>query len=221
MADLVAVSTGKRLLKNYEFLAFSVLAFVGKSALLIRLPYRPIERNTVYTLALLAAFYCFFRFRFKITPPLFVVCCLGAAVAIDVLGNVLHFYGKEFAGVQYDEFSHFVGSGLSMVAAFWLLRATTRRMGHRLPLDLLSFLSATITFSLCAYYEILELWDERFWGDFQRLWSPQDSANDLQWDLGGIILAALITASIFKRADRTREGNRNVEEDLVSDIALP
>ena len=205
MADVAIASTGKTSFRQYEFIVFSIAAFVGKSALLIRLPYRPIEKNALYTVLLLLAFYCYFRFRSRITPPLLVMCCLGAAVAVDVLGNVLKFYGREFAGVQYDEFSHFVGSGLSLVGAFWLLRATTRRFGHNLSLDFLAFLSASITFSFCAYYEILELWDERFWGDFQRLWSPQDSANDLQCDLAGIVVAALIAAVVFKIRDQRSE----------------
>ena len=213
MADVSIASTGKTTFRQYEFIAFSIVAFVGKSALLIRLPYRPIEKNALYTVLLLTAFYCYFRFRSRITPPLLVMVCLGAAVAVDVLGNVLKFYGREFAGVQYDEFSHFLGSGLSLVAAFWLLRATTRRFGHKLSLDFLAFLSACITFSFCAYYEILELWDERFWGDFQRLWSPQDSANDLQCDLAGIVVAALITALVFKV-----RGQRSEVRDQKSEV---
>ena len=145
-----------------------------------------------------------------------VMFCLASAVAVDVLGNVLKFYGKEFAGIQYDEFSHFLGAGLSAVATFWLLRATTRRFGHNLSLDFLAFLSASITFSFCAYYEILELWDERFWGDFQRLWSPQDSANDLQCDLAGIVLAALITAFVFKMTGVRSQGSE--VRDQTSEI---
>ncbi|HEY7547593.1 MAG TPA: hypothetical protein VID27_22035, partial [Blastocatellia bacterium] len=66
----------------------------------------------------------------------------------------------------------------------------------------LAFLSVTITFSFTAYYEILELWDEKFFGG-KRLWSPTDSANDLQFGLAGIVLAALITATVFKIRDRS------------------
>lgn len=219
MADVAVASTAKRTFRQYEFLAFSIAAFIGKSALLVRLPYRPIEKNTIYTLLLLLAFYCYFRFRVRITPPLFVILCLGSAVAVDVLGNVLHFYGHEFAGIQYDEISHFAGSGLSLVAAFWLLRATTRRFGHKLPLDFLAFLSSTITFSFCAYYEILELWDELFWGDFQRLWTPRDSANDLQCDLAGIVLAAIMTAAVFKWRDRRDKQAAGELDDLAPDAA--
>ncbi len=211
MVDVALEPVRKRSFRNLEFLAFSIIAFVGKSALLIRMPYRDVEVNAFYTAVLLLMFYGYFRFRYKIAPPVIVIFFLATAVAVDVLGNHYHLYGSKFGPVQYDEFSHFTGSGCALVPAMWLLRATTRRFGHRLSMDLLAFLSVTITFSFCAYYEILELWDERFYGDFQRLWTPQDSANDLQYDLAGIIVAALISVVVFKiiyRRDQYAVGSR-------------
>jgi uncharacterized membrane protein YjdF len=201
MADAAIASRTRIDFRRVEFFAFSLTAFAGKSLLLVRLPYREPDVNALYTVLLLVMFYCYFRFRYKITPPAIVVLFLGAAVAVDVLGNAFQLYGKEFGPVQYDEFSHFTGSGFSLVPAMWLLRATTRRFGLRLPLDFLAFLSVAITFSFCSYYEILELWDERYWGG-KRLWTPIDSANDLQWDLAGIIVAAVLTAVVIKLSDR-------------------
>jgi uncharacterized membrane protein YjdF len=193
--------------RDYEFIAFSVAIFVSKSLLLVRLPYREVHVNAFYTGLILLAFYCYFRFRYGVTPPPLIVFFLAAAVGVDVLGNFFDLYSKEYWPVrpfQFDEVSHFVDSAFSLPPAMWLLGATTRRFGLKLPLNLLAFLSVTITFSFCAYYEILELWDERFWGDFQRLWTPQDSANDLQWDLAGIVAAALVTTAVFKLRDRYR-----------------
>lgn len=206
MVDATIETTGKRSFRHYEFLIFSISAFVGKSALLIRLPYREADVNTLYTSMLLLLFYCYFRFRYKLTPPPIIVFCLGAAVGVDVLGNYFQLYGSQFGPVQYDEFSHLTGSAFALVPTMWLLRATTRRFGHRLPLDLLAFLSVTITFSFCAYYEILELWDEQFFGG-KRLWTPIDSANDLQYDLLGIIAAALLSSLVYKIADRRAEAD--------------
>ena len=208
MTDIPIDVPLKRRFQQYEFLAFSIASFVGKSYLLVRLPYRTFNDNALYTSALLAAFYCYFRFRYKVIPPLVVVFCLGMAVAVDVLGNYFHLYGNDFGPVQFDEFSHFLGSGLSLPPAMWLLRATTRRFGLRLPLMLLAFLSVAVTFAFCAYYEILELWDERFFGG-KRLWTPTDSANDLQFGLAGIVLAALLTALVFKLQDRYAELEQN------------
>jgi uncharacterized membrane protein YjdF len=202
MADMAIVRTGKRSFRQAEFMVFSIVIFVAKSFLLVRLPYRTWDVNAFYTSLILISFYCYFRFRYGITPPTIIVFFLGAAVAVDVLGNYLHLYGHKFGPVEFDEFSHFITAAFSLVPAMWLLRATTRRFGLVLPLNLLAFLSVTIAFSFCAYYEILELWDEKFFGDFQRLWTPQDSANDLQYDLAGIVVAALLTTLFFKLSER-------------------
>lgn len=192
-------------LGQYEFMAFSVLGFVAKSLLLIRLPYREWYINTAWTAFLLTLFYCYFRFRFKAKPPVFVVFCMAFAIGIDVLGNVFGLYGKAYFGIQYDEYTHFLGSGASLVPVTWAFRATTRRWGFRLPNDMTAFLTTCITFSLCAWYEILELWDELFYGDFTRLWTPRDSANDLQWNLAGIIVAAFISLLVYRYLDRREE----------------
>jgi uncharacterized membrane protein YjdF len=196
--------------RQSEFLLFSIALFVAKTFLLMRLPYREWPINAGYTGLILAAFYCYFRFRYKLTPPAVTVFFLGAAVLVDILGNYFHLYGQPFGPVQFDEFSHFLTAGFSLPPAMWLLRATTRRFGLIIPLNLLSFLSVTITFSFTAYYEILELWDEIFYGDFQRLWTPRDSANDLQFGLAGIITSALLTALVFKLSDRFNASEQRV-----------
>ena len=204
MADETTVPAWKRAFKEREFLAFSVLTFAAKSFLLVRLPYRDVDVNAIYTALILLSFYLYFRFRYKVKPPFLIVFFLAAAVAVDVAGNFFHLYGRQFGPVEYDEFSHMVGSGLSLPPAMWLLRATTRRFGVKLPLDMTAFLSVTITFSFCSYYEILELWDEVYFGG-KRLWTPSDSANDLQWDLSGIIIAAFISIAVFRAIDRRAE----------------
>lgn len=188
--------------QRYEFLAFSIVGFVAKSALLVRLPYRQWYINAFWTSLIIGLFYCYFKFRLKAAPPLLIVFCLVFAISIDVIGNVFHLYGREFFGIQYDEYTHFLGSGCSLVPVMWAFRTTTRRWGFYLPNDMVAFLSVCITFSLCAWYEILELWDELFWGDFTRLWTPRDTANDLQWNLAGIIVAAFLAFQIFKLLDR-------------------
>src|SRR5215510_198576 len=124
-----------------EFYLFCVISFAAKSLLLIGLPYREWPVNTVYTCSLLLFFYCFFRFRQNLRAPILVILCLAAAVAADVLGNKLGLYGHPFGPLRdYDEFAHFTGSGFSAIAAFWLLRAGTLKMGVRLKAAVLTFL---------------------------------------------------------------------------------
>lgn len=201
MAEAAVTPVEKPYFRQIEFYIFSIVAFVGKSWLLIQLPYRVWYINALYTSLLLFLFYCYFRFRQNIVAPPLIVLCLGAAVAVDVLGNYLGLYGHKFGPVEFDEFAHFAGSGFSFVPTMWLLRATTRRMGFRLPLALLAFLGVTITFSYCAWYEILELWDELYYG-MNRIHGEFDAPNDLQCDLAGIIVFALVSSLIFKLVDK-------------------
>ena len=203
MADLAITPVKKARFQQYEFYVFSVVAFTLKSWLLIRLPYRPWVENTAYTSVLLLFVYCFFRFRQNIRIPVGVLACLAAAVGIDVLGNFFQLYNKPFGPLSdFDEFAHFFGSGFALIPVMWLLRATTRRIGIRLPQGMHGFFSVTVAFSFCAWYEILELWDELFYGDFQRIWSLHDTANDLQYDLAGIVAFALIASLVYTLSDR-------------------
>lgn len=203
MADLVIAPSAKARFKQYEFYAFSIMGFVLKSYLLVRLPYRPWYINTALTLPLLLLIYCFFRFRQNVIIPLSVVGCLAAAITLDVLGNLFQLYGQPFGPLpDYDIFTHFLGSGFSLVPVMWLLRATTRRMGIRLPQGMVGFFATTITFSLCAWYEILELWDEIFWNDNVRIHSTHDTAGDLQFDLAGIVVFALLASLVYVLKDR-------------------
>lgn len=202
MADVAIAPVTNQGFRQYEFYVFSIVAFAAKSLLLIRLPYRPWRENAIYTVALLSFLYSYFRFRQRLVIPLFAILCLATAIGIDVLGNRFQLYGKPFGPLRdYDEFTHFFGSGFSLIPVMWLLRATTRRMGFRLPQAMIGFFSATITFSFCAWYEILELWDELFYGG-KRIWSEQDTANDLQFNLMGIVIFALLASFFFKRIDR-------------------
>jgi uncharacterized membrane protein YjdF len=209
MDDVAATPATKRSYAQIEFYAFCVLSFAGKSMLLIRLPYREWPVNTVYTCSLLLFFYLYFRFRQKLAAPPFVVFSLAAAVAVDILGNKLGLYGNPFGPLRdYDEFAHFAGSGFSAIAAYWLLRAGTKRMGYALSGRLLAFLSTTIAFTYCGWYEILELWDELFYGDFTRIHTWDDTANDLFYDFLGVIVFIAAAALLFALKERRAEKGR-------------
>jgi uncharacterized membrane protein YjdF len=205
MANMAVAPAAKSRFQQYEFYAFSVIGFVLKSCLLIRLPYHPWYVNAALTVPLLLLIYCFFRYRQQIIIPVGVIACLGIAILLDVIGNYYQFYGHPFGPLpEYDDFTHFWGSGLSFIPVLWLLRATTRRMGFRLPQGMLSFFASTITFSLCAWYEILELWDEVFWQHEMRIHGSHDTPNDLQVDLAGIVLFALIVSAFYIWKDKRK-----------------
>src|SRR5713101_3646301 len=207
--DGIAVAQVKNTtLRSVEFYAFCVISFSLKSLLLIGLPYREWPVNTVYTASLLLFFYCFFRFRQGIVAPVFVIISLAIAVAVDVLGNKIGFYGHPFGPLRdYDEFAHFFGSGFSSVAALWLLRAGTQRMGLKLSSGLLGFLATFVAFAYCGWYEILELWDEYWWSHFERIHWWYDTANDLFYDFLGVIAFIALVAFIFRLRERRERDN--------------
>ncbi len=186
----------KKILR-FEFTAFSVAMFAAKSFLLIRMPYRGVELNTIYTILIISSFYFYLRFRQQIVPPFILLFFLFGAVGADVAGNYFQMYGYRFGPVMYDEFTHFIGPALSLPPTIWALRETLRGSRIKLPNSLLAFFSVTITFAFAAYYEILELWDENFFGG-KRLWTPTDSANDLQFGLCGILISTFLTLLVFK-----------------------
>ncbi|MEK6289144.1 MAG: hypothetical protein AABO57_25810 [Acidobacteriota bacterium] len=211
--DNVSTSTPKSIYRQIEFYAFCVISFAAKSLLLIALPYREWQVNTVYTCALLLFFYCYFRFRQGLRAPFFVILSLGAAVAVDILGNKLGLYGHPFGPLRdYDEFAHFAGSGFSALAAFWLLRAGTRGMGFRLSSGLLGFLATSVAFTYCGWYEILELWDEYYWSHFERIHWWYDTANDLFYDFLGVIVFIAAAALFFGAKERAA---RQADDRLI------
>jgi len=206
----VATSTPNSIYRQIEFYAFCVISFAAKSMLLIALPYREWPVNTVYTCSLLLFFYCYFRFRQGLRAPFFVLFSLAAAVAVDILGNKFGFYGHPFGPLRdYDEFAHFAGSGFSALAAFWLLRAATRRMGFKLSSGLLGFLATSVAFTYCGWYEILELWDELFYSGFERIHSWYDTPNDLFYDFLGVITFVTAAALVFVVKERTAKERDN------------
>jgi hypothetical protein len=209
--EAMATPSTKPIYRQIEFYAFCVTSFSAKSLLLIGLPYREWPVNTVYTCALLLFFYCFFRFRQSLRAPVLVIFCLAAAVAVDILGNKLGLYGHPFGPLRdYDEFAHFAGSGFSAIAAFWLLRAAIRRMGFKMSNGLLGFLSTSVAFTYCGWYEILELWDEYYWSGFERIHGWDDTPNDLFYDFLGVIAFIALASVLF--AIKERLGNRTGSE---------
>jgi hypothetical protein len=202
----VSTAGSNSIYRQIEFYGFCVISFSAKSLLLIGLPYREWPVNTFYTCSLLLFFYFFFRLRQGLRAPVFVVVCLAAAVAVDILGNKLGLYGHPFGPLRdYDEFAHFAGSGFSAVGAFWLLRAATRRMGVLLSNGLLGFLSTSVAFTYCGWYEILELWDEYFWSGFERIHWWYDTPNDLFYDFLGVIAFIAVATMLVSIRERFKK----------------
>jgi uncharacterized membrane protein YjdF len=168
-----------------------VLLFLGGAAFLLKMCYLSLVFNTAFGIVFLAAIYGYVRMRYELRIPLVLLALVFLAVQVDALGNYYRMYGQKFGPMHYDEFSHMTVQALVTPVIVWLLLELMEKLGHNLSLRLTSFFAAAIMFSLAAFYEIIELWDEVYFHG-QRIWSTHDTASDLQWDLCGIIIGCLL-----------------------------
>ena len=190
-------STGSRFAWRYvEILAVGLSLFSG-AAFLTKMCYLSLAFNTLFVLAFLTLFYIYLRARIHIRVPALLLVLVFFALEVDALGNFFQMYGQQFGPVQYDEFAHMTVQVLVTPIFVWLVGRVLKSRGYQLPLPLTALFAATIVFSLSAIYEIIELWDEIYFGG-RRIWGPYDTATDLQWDLCGIIVGTLFSCIMLR-----------------------
>lgn len=176
-----------------------VFMFLFGCVFLLKMCYLSLPFNTAFIVLFLTTLYFYLRLRHQIDIPLFLLACVFLAVEVDALGNYFRMYGQRFGPIQYDEFSHMTVQLLVTPMIVWLLKGALERLNYYLPLAITSFLAATVIFSLAAFYEIIELWDELYFGG-RRIWGSYDTATDLQWDLCGITLGTLLANLALKKS---------------------
>ena len=189
--------SGLRAIPRYLEIPLVMLSLVAGAAFLTKMCYLSLAFNTIFVLVFLAAFYWYVRARLNIRIPLILLALVFLALQVDALGNYFRMYGQQFGPVQYDEFSHMMVQVLVSPIIVWLTGRVLQQLGYRLPLKLTAFFAATIVFSLSAIYEMIELWDEIYFGG-QRIWGKYDTATDLQWDLCGIIVGTLFSCIMLR-----------------------
>ncbi len=186
-----------------------ILVSLGLIIFLIKLPYLPTWLIALVTLLLMAVGGGHLRARYGLSLPPVILALLAGAVAVDGLGNAFHLYGRTFGPLMYDAFAHLVASALTVPVVIWVLGEVLHRRGQRLSLGWITVFGITGSFSVDAFYEVLELWDELYFGG-QRIWGPYDAPRDLQWDLIGILIGASVTYAVrrwrFARAVRHPNG---------------
>ena len=178
-------------------LSLVAFLFLAGSAFLLKMCYLSLTFNTLFGLAFLGTVYAYVSVRYALKIPTLLLIFIFLALQVDALGNHFRMYGQQFGPIQYDEFSHMSVQALVTPVIVWLLMSLMNNLGYRLPLWLTSFFAATIMFSLAAFYEIIELWDELHF-DGQRIWGPYDTASDLQWDLLGIVIGCVLATQVLK-----------------------
>jgi uncharacterized membrane protein YjdF len=172
------------------------LLFAG-AAFLTKMCYLSLAFNTIFVVVFLTLFYLYVRRRLNIHIPPGLLGLVFFALQVDALGNYFRMYGQKFGPMHYDEFSHMMVQVLVSPIIVWLVTRILHRRGYRIPLKLTAFFAATMVFSLSAIYEVIELWDEIYFGG-RRIWGPYDTATDLQWDLCGIIVGTLFSCIMLR-----------------------
>jgi uncharacterized membrane protein YjdF len=183
--------------RRYFEIPLFILALVAGAAFLTKMCYLSLAFNTIFVVLFLALVYVYVRARFDVRIPLVLLGLVFLALQVDALGNFFHMYGRKFGPMQYDEFAHMMVQVLVSPLIVWLVWRVLQQCGLILPLKLTAFFAATIVYSLSAIYEIIELWDEVYFGG-HRIWGPYDTATDLQWDLCGIIVGTLFSCIMLR-----------------------
>lgn len=183
--------------RRYFEIPLVVLALLAGAAFLTKMCYLSLAFNTFFVIVFLALVYWYVRARFEIRIPVVLLGLVFAALQVDALGNYFRLYGQKFGPMQYDEFAHMMVQVLVSPIIVWLVGRVLQQSGFILPLKLTAFFAGTIVYSLSAIYEIIELWDEIYFGG-HRIWGSYDTATDLQWDLCGIIVGTLFSCIMLR-----------------------
>lgn len=170
-------------------------SLIAGAAFLTKMCYLSLVFNTVFVVVFLALFYCYLRARLNVNVPPLLLGLVFVALQVDALGNYFRMYGQRFGPLQYDEFAHMAVQVLISPLIVWLANRLLQR--YEMPLTLNAIFAGTVIYSLSAAYEIIELWDEIYFGG-KRIWGPYDTATDLQWDLCGIIIGTLFSCIMLR-----------------------
>jgi uncharacterized membrane protein YjdF len=188
--------------RRFEILII-VAFFLASSYLLFRMAYLPGYVSLPVGLGLLAAFRLFLLRYYGVRVPVFLLALLWLSIVLDWLGNIFKLYEHKFAWVQYDEFTHTAIPLLVMPLMVWLLNTGIKRFNYRLPLALVTLFAITAAFTLSGFYEVLELWDDKYMHPTPgwRIHGAYDTANDLQCDLLGMIAGGLLAYVWLKKGE--------------------
>jgi len=179
-------------------LPLMALLFVTGAAFLLKMCYLSLAFNTIFGIGFLTTVYFFVKARFGVTLPPSLLALVLVGLEVDALGNFFRMYGNRFGPLQYDEFAHMTIQVLVTPLIVYLLREAVERAGQNLSLGFTTVFAGAIIFSLSAFYEVIELWDELYFGG-RRIWSTRDTSTDLQFDLFGIIVGSVVAYALLRR----------------------
>ena len=184
------------LLRKFET-SLALLSLFAGIGFLLMMCHLSFAFNTVFGIVFLSLFYAYVRGRHRINMPVSLLALVFVALQVDALGNLFGMYGTQFGPFQYDEFSHMTVQLLVTPIIVWLVQHALEKWGHNLSIPLTAFFAGSIVFSLSAFYEVIELWDELYFHP-HRIWGPLDSATDLQFDLFGTVIGTLLACLLMR-----------------------
>lgn len=195
----------KRLPRSFELPVIAAL-FLAGTVFLLRLAYLPIWVSMPIGMGYVSVVAWFARQQYDFRIPLLLPVLAVLAVGVDGFGNYFGWYQEHFSLLQYDEIAHTLIPALTAPMIIWLLREGIVRFGYRLPLGLITFFAMTTMFTISGFYEVIELWDDKYMHDQpgMRIHGAYDTPNDLQFDLIGVTLGAVLTYAVMKRRERIR-----------------
>jgi uncharacterized membrane protein YjdF len=178
--------------------------FIWGAVFLFRMAYLRIWVSTPICVLYLLAIYAYVKARYEVKIPIILLFLIWVSVALDGLGNLFNLYNTKFKYFQYDEFTHTAVPALTAPVIVWLLRMGLEHFGYRLPLGLVTFFAVTTMFTLSGFYEIVELWDDKYmWPQpGMRIHGSYDTPNDLQCGLLGMTIGGVLAYAILKRQVR-------------------
>jgi len=191
------------LVRKFQWPILVLLVLLG-AAFLLKMCYLSLAFNTAFGIVYLTAIYLFVKFRFGVVLPPSLLALVLAGVEVDALGNYFRMYGHSFGPLEYDQFAHMTIQVLVTPLIVWLMRETLERTGQSLAVGFTTFFAGATIFGLSAFYEVIELWDELYFGG-QRIWSTRDTSTDLQFDLMGIVIGALLAYTLLRRDSANKE----------------
>jgi uncharacterized membrane protein YjdF len=188
-----------RFSRPIEIVIIALILILG-TLFLLRMAYLPIWVTTPVGMIYVTMVTWFFREQYGLKMPFILPALAVLAVGVDGIGNYFGWYRTQFKWMQYDEISHALIPFLTAPTIIWLLRAGIEKYGWRLPLSLVAFFAATTMFTISGFYEVVELWDDKYMHPEpgMRIHGPYDTPNDLQWDLIGIAAGAALTYAVLK-----------------------
>jgi uncharacterized membrane protein YjdF len=184
--------------------------FLAGSLFLFRMAYLPIWTSTPIAVLLIGGFWYFILLRYGIRVPAILAGFMLLAVEIDAIGNLFGWYNQRYSLIQYDEFSHCVISALVLPVIVWGMKVGLDRFGYRLPIGLIAFFSFATVFVFAGFYEVIELWDDKYMHPAPgwRIHGAYDTPNDLQWDIIGMGIGAIIGYIALNRQQRKKPAAR-------------